>query len=52
MRMWKVLTLAIAVVAVAAPALAGFTTWLPPSIQTEVSALALLWPSHSSSLRS
>jgi hypothetical protein len=38
--MWKILTLAIVIVTIAAPVVAGFTTWLPASIQAGVLALA------------
>jgi hypothetical protein len=40
MKMWKVLTLAIALVVVGAPLVAGFTTWLSPVAHRGVFALA------------
>ena len=40
MKMWNILTLAIALVGIGAPLVAGFTTWLSPAVKAGVLALA------------
>ena len=40
MKTWKILTLAIALVSVAVPLVAGFTTWLSAAVKAGVVALA------------
>ena len=39
MKTWKILTLAIALVSIGAPRVAGFTTWLSPVVRAGVLAL-------------
>ena len=40
MKMWTIFTLAIGLVSIGALLVAGFTTWLSPSVTAGVSALA------------
>ena len=40
MKTWRILTLTITVIAVVAPLLSGFATWLPPAVRQGVVALA------------
>ena len=40
MKMWKILTLGIAVVSIGAPLVAGFSRWLSPAVKAGVFALA------------
>lgn len=40
MKMWKILTLAIALVSIGIPLVAGITTWLSPAVKAGVLAFA------------
>ena len=40
MKTWRILTLTVTVIAVVAPLLSGFTTWLPPAMRQGVLAMA------------
>ena len=40
MKLWRILTLAIVLLSVGAPLVAGFTLWLPAAVRTAVAALA------------
>ena len=42
MKIWRILTLSAVVLAVAAGALAGFTTWLSPAMRTGMFAVAAI----------
>ena len=43
MKTWKIITLAIALVSVAAPVVARLMTWLSPAIRTGVFAVDRPW---------